>query len=49
MQKRENRYTPGEFKQVNLTEKQKQLINTSNALDLSFSEKLMRYQEVMQT
>jgi serine protease inhibitor len=31
--------TPGEFKQVNLTEKQKQLINTSNAFGFDFFKK----------
>jgi serine protease inhibitor len=32
--------TPGEFKQVNLTEKQKQLINTSNAFGFEFFKKV---------
>lgn len=32
--------TPGDFKQVNLTEKQKQLINTSNAFGFEFFKKV---------
>lgn len=38
--KKEKTDTPGEFKQVNLTEKQKQLINTSNAFGFEFFKKV---------
>jgi serpin B len=38
--KKENTDSPGEFKQVNLTEKQKQLIYTSNAFGFEFFKKV---------
>lgn len=38
--KKEKTDTPGEFKQVNLTEKQKQLINTSNTFGFEFFKKV---------
>ena len=38
--KKEQANTPSEFKQVNLTEKQKQLINTSNAFGFEFFKKV---------
>ena len=38
--KKEKTNTPGEFRQVNLSEKQKQLINTSNAFGFEFFKKV---------
>jgi serine protease inhibitor len=38
--KKEQANTPGEFRQVNLTEMQKQLINTSNAFGVEFFKKV---------
>jgi len=38
--KKEKTHTPGEFRQVNLTEKQKTLINTSNAFGFGFFKKV---------
>ncbi len=38
---KENTETPGDYKQVNLTEKQKQLINTSNTFGFEFFKKVI--------